>query len=71
IVVKAAAALGVKRASLALVDSQRGVLQGIAATPVPEVSHLWPLWKQLTLPVADFTLMAPGVVAGQAIVYPD
>lgn len=71
IVVKAAAALGVKRASLALVDSQRGVLQGIAATPVPEVSHLWPLWKQLALPVADFSLMAPPVVAGQAVVYPD
>ncbi len=71
IVVKAAAALGVKRASLALVDSRRGVLQGIAATPVPEVSHLWPLWKQLALPVADFSLMAPAVVAGQPVVYSD
>ena len=71
VVVKAAAALGVKRASLALVDSRRSVLQGIAATPVPELSHLWPLWKQLALPIADFTAMAPAVVAGQAVVYPD
>ncbi len=71
VVAKAAAAVGVKRASLALVDTGRGVLYGAASTPMPELSHLWPLWRSLDLPLADYALMAPAVMTGQAVVYPD